>query len=115
MLRLHELGALAMAGGSTERQSLLGQLRMISAAGAEEVYGYERWEGLRLATGSASLALRMAADLGDRVRLGAQVAALHVAPGGVRRDAGRRGGAAPPRRSSARCRSGRCATSRSRA
>ena len=55
-----------MAGGSTERQSMLGQLRMISAAGAEEVYGYERWEGLRLATGSASLALRMAADLGDR-------------------------------------------------
>ena len=46
--RLHELGALGLAGGSTERLSLLGQLRLIGAAGAEEVYGYERWEGLRL-------------------------------------------------------------------
>ena len=34
VLRLHELGALALAGGSTERLSLLGQLRMVSAAGA---------------------------------------------------------------------------------
>ena len=84
VLRLHELGALAMAGGSIERQSTLGQLRMVSAAGAEEVYGYERWEGMRLSAGSASLPLRMAADLGDRVRLGAQVTAVDVAPSGVR-------------------------------
>ena len=76
--RLHELGALALAGGSTERISLLGQLRSISAAGAEEVYGYERWEGLRLVAGSAALALRMAGELGDRLRLGARVTALDV-------------------------------------
>jgi monoamine oxidase len=80
VLRLHELGALALAGGSTERLSLLGQLRMISAAGAEEVYGYERWEGMRLAAGSAALPLRMAADLGDRVRYGARVVAVDVTP-----------------------------------
>jgi monoamine oxidase len=79
VLRLHELGALALAAGSTERLSLLGQLRMIGAAGAEEVYGYERWEGLRLAAGSAALPLRMAADLGDRVRYGARVTAIDVA------------------------------------
>lgn len=78
--RLHELGALALAGGSTERLSLLGQLRSISAAGAEEVYGYERWEGLRLAAGSAALPLRMAADLGPRLRLVARVVALDVTP-----------------------------------
>jgi monoamine oxidase len=78
--RLHELGALALAGGSTERLSLLGQLRMISAAGAEEVYGYERWEGIRLAAGSAALPLRMAADLGGRVRYGARVTALDIGP-----------------------------------
>ena len=84
VLRLHELGALAMAGGSTERLSMLGQLRMVSAAGAEEVYGYERWEGMRLSAGSASLALRMAAGLGDRLRLGAQVTALDVARSRVR-------------------------------
>ncbi len=84
VLRLHELGALAMAGGSIERQSMLGQLRMVSAAGAEEVYGYERWEGMRLRDGSAALPLRMAEDLGERLRLGAQVVALDVAPSGVR-------------------------------
>jgi monoamine oxidase len=82
--RLHELGALALASGSTERLSLLGQLRSISAAGAEEIYGYERWEGLRLSAGSAALPLRMAADLGDRLRLGARATAIDVAAGGVR-------------------------------
>ena len=84
VLRLHELGALALAGGSIERLSLLGQLRMIAAAGAEEVYGYERWEGMRLAGGSAALPLRMAAELGDRLRLGAHVVALDVRPDGAR-------------------------------
>ncbi len=84
VLRLHELGALALAGGSTERLSLLGQLRMVSVAGAEEIYGYERWEGLRLRAGSAALALRMADGLGARLRLGAQVSALHVEHGGCR-------------------------------
>jgi monoamine oxidase len=84
VLRLFELGALAMAGGSTERQSLLGQLRMIAAAGGDEIYGLERWEGLRLVTGSASLALRMADELGARLRLGAPVVALDVRPGGAR-------------------------------
>ena len=84
VVRVHELGALAMAGGSTERQSMLGQLRQVSAAGAQEVYGYERWEGMRLAAGSAALPLRMAADLGDRVRLSAHVTAVEVAPSGVR-------------------------------
>jgi monoamine oxidase len=82
VVRSFEIGALALAGGSTERLSLLGQLRMIAAAGAEELYGYERWEGLRLTTGSASLALRMAAELGDRLRLAAPVVAVDV-----RRDA----------------------------
>jgi monoamine oxidase len=78
VVRLHELGALSMGGGSTERQSLLSTLRMASAAGAEEVYGYDRWEGLRLRDGSAALPLAMAAELGDRVRLGAPVVALDV-------------------------------------
>ncbi len=80
VLRLHELSALALAGGSTERLSLLAQLRLVSAAGAEEFYGYERWEGLRLSAGSAALALRLADDLDGRVRLGARVVALDVAP-----------------------------------
>ena len=80
VLRLHELSALALAGGSTERLSLLAQLRLVSAAGAEEFYGYERWEGLRLSAGSAALALRLADELDGRVRLGARVVAVDVAP-----------------------------------
>ena len=78
VVRLHELGALSMGGGSTERQSMLAVLRMASAAGAEEVYGYDRWEGLRLRDGSAALPLAMAAELGDRVRYEAPVTALAV-------------------------------------
>ena len=59
--------------GSIERQSLLGVLRMVAVAGAEETYGYERWEGLRLADGSAALALAMADELGaERLRLDAR-------------------------------------------
>jgi monoamine oxidase len=84
VLRLHELSALGLAGGSSERLSLLGQLRLVSAAGAEEVYGYERWEGLRLVAGSAALALRMADELDDRLRLEARVVALDVTPAGSR-------------------------------
>jgi monoamine oxidase len=83
VLRLHELSALSMAGGSEERRSLLGVLRQVAVAGAEELYGAERWEGLRLTTGSASLALAMGEVLGARVRLGAVVTALDVAAGGV--------------------------------
>ena len=78
VIRLHDLGALSMGGGSIERQSMLGQLRMTAAAGAEEVYGYDRWEGLRLRDGSAALPLAMAAELGERVRYGAPVVALHA-------------------------------------
>jgi monoamine oxidase len=82
VVRLFEIGSLSLAGGSSERISLLGQLRMIAAAGAREFYGYERWEGLRLTTGSASLALRMADELDARLRLGAEVVAVDVAAGG---------------------------------
>ena len=65
VVRLHELGALALAAGSIERQSLLGVLRTIAAAGGEEAYGYERWEGLRLADGSAALPLALADAVGE--------------------------------------------------
>ena len=81
VMRLYELSALGLAGGSSERLSLLAQLRVISAAGAEEVYGYERWEGMRLQAGSAALALRLADELAGRLRLGARVVALDIAPG----------------------------------
>ena len=92
--RLLELGALGLAGGSSERLSLLGQLRVVGAAGAEEVYGYERWEGLRLVDRERGAG---AAD-GGRAR---RAAAARRAGRRARRrrravagDARRRGGAA---------------------
>ena len=84
VVRLHELGALALAAGSSERWSLLAMLRIVSTAGGDEIYGYEHWEGLRLAAGSAALPLRLAGDLGERLRLGACVRAVDVTARGVR-------------------------------
>ncbi|WP_406730033.1 flavin monoamine oxidase family protein [Streptomyces sp. NBC_01794] len=85
VVRLWEIGQLALAGGSYERTSLLAALRKNAAVpGGEQSghYDYEDWEGLRVAEGSATVALRMAAGLGDRIRLGAPVQAIAVRPGG---------------------------------
>ncbi|MFD9977576.1 flavin monoamine oxidase family protein [Streptomyces sp. NPDC059017] len=85
VVRLWEIGQLALASGSYERTSLLSALRKHAAvpgADACEHYDYEDWEGLRIAEGSATVALRMARDLGPRVRTGAPVDQLAVRPGG---------------------------------
>jgi monoamine oxidase len=63
---------------SVERTSLLAQLRKEAAAGAHGFYDERRWEHLRVAEGSATVALRMAAALGERVRLRSVVVALGV-------------------------------------
>ena len=62
--------------------SLLSELRKAAAEGATGFYDEERWEGLRVAEGSATVALRMGAELGDRVRFGCPVTRVDVAPGG---------------------------------
>ncbi|MFE4696446.1 flavin monoamine oxidase family protein [Streptomyces sp. NPDC056738] len=83
VVRLWEIGQLALAGGSYERISLLAALRksaVVPASGPGD-YDYDDWEGLRLAEGSASLAEVMGRELGPRVRLGSPVAALDVHPG----------------------------------
>ena len=67
---------------SIERTSLLAQLRKEAAAGGGGFYDESHWETLRVAEGSASVAERMAAELGERVRLGAPVVAIDVAAGG---------------------------------
>lgn len=51
-------------------------------AGSHGFYDETRWETLRVAQGSASVALRMAEELGERVRLGCVVQAIDVAAGG---------------------------------
>ncbi|WP_329124469.1 flavin monoamine oxidase family protein [Streptomyces sp. NBC_01353] len=78
VVRLWEIGQLALADGSYERTSLLAALRKHAAVPGPGHYDYEAWEGLRVAEGSATVALRMAAELEGRVRTGAPVEAVAV-------------------------------------
>ncbi|WP_338674231.1 NAD(P)/FAD-dependent oxidoreductase [Streptomyces sp. SCSIO 30461] len=81
VVRLWEIGQLALADGSYERTSLLAALRKHAAVpgdGTSGHYDYEDWEGLRVAEGSATVALRMADVLGDRIRYGAPVEAVDI-------------------------------------
>ncbi|HET6353942.1 NAD(P)/FAD-dependent oxidoreductase [Streptomyces sp.] len=85
VVRLWEIGQLALASGSYERTSLLSALRKHAAVpGGDETehYDYQDWEGLRVAEGSATVALRMADALGHRIRLGAPVEEVAAGPGG---------------------------------
>jgi monoamine oxidase len=80
VVRERALFHLGLAAGGVERTSLLSELRKIAAAGATGFYDAEAWEGLRVAEGSATVALRMAAELEGRIRLEAPVARVDVAP-----------------------------------
>ena len=71
--RRHELASLSLSCDGPDRTSLLAELRKHATIGGEGFYDLERWEGLRVAEGSASVALAMAAELGPRIRLGAIV------------------------------------------
>ncbi|MFF7181251.1 FAD-dependent oxidoreductase [Streptomyces sp. NPDC008121] len=83
VVRLWEIGQLALADGSCERTSLLAALRKHAAVPGPVPYDYEAWEGLRVAEGSATVALRLADALGARVRTGTPVDAVAVRrPGG---------------------------------
>lgn len=78
VIRAREVAALSAAGGSGERVSLLSALRMDAAAGSLGDYDLAVWESQTVAEGSASVALRMAEGLGDRLRLGAPVRRIAV-------------------------------------
>ncbi|MEV7567939.1 flavin monoamine oxidase family protein [Streptomyces tanashiensis] len=82
VVRLWEIGQLALADGSYERTSLLAALRKHAAVPCPGHYDYRAWEGLRVAEGSATVALRMAAGLDGRIRTGAPVVSLVVRRGG---------------------------------
>jgi len=79
VIRLLDHMARSLSIDSIERTSLLAQLRKESAAGGHGFYDERRWEHLRVAEGSATVALRMAEELGERVRLGCVVEAIDVA------------------------------------
>jgi monoamine oxidase len=82
VVRARELAHLSLSGGSGERTSLLSALRMDAVAGALGVYDLEAWESMTVAEGSATVALRMADELGGRLRLGAVVSRISI-DGGV--------------------------------
>ncbi|HEY0387745.1 MAG TPA: FAD-dependent oxidoreductase [Gaiellales bacterium] len=72
---MHHLGA---AAGPTHRWSVLASARAAAAAGGRSQFDYETWESLKIDGGSARLPLALAAELGDRLRLGAVVETVRV-------------------------------------
>jgi monoamine oxidase len=82
VVRERALFHLGLAAGGVERTSLLSELRKVAAEGATAFYDADAWEGLRVAEGSATVALRMAAELEGRIRLRAPVVRVDVAPAG---------------------------------
>lgn len=83
VVRRHKLASLSLSCDGPERTSMLGELRKHATLAGEGFYDLERWEGLRVAQGSAEVALRMAAELGPRLRLGAVVTEIDFARGRV--------------------------------
>ena len=79
--RALEAGQLGLSSGSFERTSLLALLRKSASMPSKGLYSYEEWENLRVAEGSATVALRMAAELDGRIRLISPVREVKVAPG----------------------------------
>ena len=82
VVRARELVAGALAAESNERTSLLSDLRKEAAAGAHGFYDYDVWECQRVAEGSATVALRVAAELGHRIRYATPVTEVRVSSGG---------------------------------
>ena len=82
VVRARELAMLSLSAESVERTSLLADLRKEAAAGAHGFYDYEVWEHLRVAEGSATVALRIAAQLGERIRYGVAGRSAHRSAAG---------------------------------
>ena len=82
VVRARDLAMLALSAESIERTSLLAELRKEAAAGGNGFYNYEVWECSRVAEGSATVALRMAEELGHRVRYATPVTRIRVSPQG---------------------------------
>ena len=73
---------LALSAESVERTSLLSDLRKEAAAGATGFYDYAVWEAGMVEEGSATVALRMAAELEGRIHYATPATAIRIAAGG---------------------------------
>jgi monoamine oxidase len=77
VIRLKELFQLSMADGSIERTSMFAYARQNVAGGSTGSYDVKEWENLRVAEGSATVALTMAESLRD-VRLSTPVRSIKI-------------------------------------
>jgi monoamine oxidase len=82
--RRHELASLSLSCDGPERTSLLAELRKHAVLGGDKFYDLELWEALKVADGSAAVALAMAAELDGRIRLGTVVERIDIGDGAVR-------------------------------
>ena len=82
VVRARDVFMLALSAESVERTSLLAELRKEAVAGGNGFYNYDFWECNRVAEGSATVALRMADELGHRVRYATPVTGIRVSPQG---------------------------------
>ena len=82
VVRARDLFMLALSAESVERTSLLAELRKEAVAGGNGFYRYDVWECNRVAEGSATVALRMAEELGHRIRYATPVTHIRVSPRG---------------------------------
>jgi monoamine oxidase len=83
-VRARDVSMLALSAESVERTSLLSDLRKEAAAGGKGFYDYEVWECERVAEGSATVALRVAEELGHRIRYATPVTRARVSSRGCR-------------------------------
>lgn len=82
VVRARDIAGLALAAESVERTSLLSDLRKEAVTGEAGFYNYDVWEVSRVGEGSATVAHRMAAELGHRITLGAVVDRVALSPQG---------------------------------
>src|SRR5215218_9178537 len=79
VLRAFDLVHLSLADGSIERQSMFAYARKQAVGGGTAAYDVTEWENQRVAEGSATVALTMAAGLRD-VRLSTPVRRIRIGP-----------------------------------
>lgn len=84
VLRRHALASLSLSCDAPERSSLLAELRKHATLAGDGFYDLDQWEGLRVVEGAAAVALALAAELEDRIRLETIVTAIELDSGGVR-------------------------------
>ncbi len=87
VLRALDLVHLSLSDGSIERTSMFAYARKIAVGGGSAAYDVEQWENMKVAEGSATVALRLADGLD--VRLGTPVSSIDVSAQGCSVTTGR--------------------------